>query len=397
VDGYFPTGQGATWNYRVTTEGRPSPIITTVTVGESRTVRGFQALALKETDPDAGTTVRHVAKHAQGLVDLGTGGAYDPVYVDAPFPMVPGTVASGRCTGASLGEDLDGDGKPETFDLASESVVLGLEDVQARLGTVPSAAHVRTRLVVTLRASTSPLTPVTLEMVKDAWYAKQVGLVRQDDGTTASDLLGYGVEGIRRGLVDVMTVPAVPQPTWRLEPLRGGPPRALLLGKTTTASGEALQGRFIDAGGDVGPAFGIFSEFEDGGQGYRYQGLAVGGGQVLVVGGRTRGYGYDVIAQRVTGAASRWTVPAGPSSRAATTRPATGPGWSPPRMERTSSSPGPASTPWKGRGSGRRGSPPTAWSERRSASPRSRTARSSSPRPPSMASTTGWCSAWATP
>lgn len=301
VEDYFPLNQGATWNYRVVGGTLPSPVIASVTVGESRTVRGFQAVAMNEDPVDyLARTERYVAKDAQGVIDLGTGGAYDPAFVDAPFPMVPGTVARGSCAGANLGEDLDGDGKPETYDLATESKVLGLEDVATRWGTVPSAAHVHTLMVVTLHTTRAPQTPVTVTAVKDAWYAKQIGLVGQDDGTTFHALLGYAVEGVRRGLVDLKAVEADPLPTWRLEPLRGVPMRALLLGTTSTPSGMALDGRIVGAGFEVGPTFGIFSDLEDSGRGYRYRGLAVGSGQVLFVAGRTRGYGFDVIAQRVT-------------------------------------------------------------------------------------------------
>lgn len=76
-------------------------------------------------------------------------------------------------------EDVDGDGQPDTADMALYRRVVGMEDVE--LGGLPTQRALRVDMVVLLRVTgsadgrTSPVSTIT----QSTWYAPGVGIVRQ--------------------------------------------------------------------------------------------------------------------------------------------------------------------------------------------------------------------------
>ncbi|ACG72975.1 conserved hypothetical protein [Anaeromyxobacter sp. K] len=270
VEGWFPLAPGWAWSYRIAGQPVTRPADLRIEVGPARSYRGFAATELRELDPTTGGELAGgtalVASAPAGLVELGDGSASNPTpsTYDLRFPVTAGGGWSERCTGLDYGEDLDGDGKHETLDLALDGQVLGLEDVTVPAGTFAGAAHVRLTLTLTLHPTAPGYAPVTATAWQETWYARGVGIVRRSDGgelspTTAYELVGWSGPAGSGGLAELTRL-VVPPPSsdpyvtpWRVIPARGGSTRAMVLEIAWRDGPVRLLGRFVEDGAAGAP------------------------------------------------------------------------------------------------------------------------------------------------
>lgn len=224
VSNHFPLSVGARWNYELTETLGSSP---------DSAQRSRWSVEVTGTRPSDGTTAsvfvasRHdgssppeealFAKGPSGVTQLADETLEPPL--DRLFPLqvmaFPFTTGSSfeqlSCSGLDLGEDLDGDGKKERFDIRSTVTVVGEEDVNVPAGGF-LAVRIDTHLTMTVRATTGQT--ATVSGVESIWYAPGVGRVRSSStvgsGASAESsdqvLLGYDVEGRRGGLIRVATL-----------------------------------------------------------------------------------------------------------------------------------------------------------------------------------------------
>ena len=89
--------------------------------------------------------------------------------------------------GFNFGEDVDGDGRSETADVAVFRRVVGLEDLNVRgvtfAGTVRVDTMTRLRLI-----PTGGTAPATGEFIQSDWYAPGVGIVKRQARVMGSTL-----------------------------------------------------------------------------------------------------------------------------------------------------------------------------------------------------------------
>jgi hypothetical protein len=184
-------------------------------------------------------------------------------FIQLRWPLTPGDAyVPVSCTGLSLGQDLDDDGRPERLDLRVEVTVGGDEAVTVPAGSF-TGRKVTTRTTVTIRA-TSGLS-ATLVADEQDWYAPGVGPVRTVRDETASGdsggplpehsegaLVGYNVGGARGGLQRRAPLAADLDTTYSPPAAARLGDRLLLLGVVPdTPALSRLSGRILDASGAI--------------------------------------------------------------------------------------------------------------------------------------------------
>lgn len=213
---HFPAAQGDRWVYdRSGTDGGfivPNSIYATEVTGTAELL-GVTAVVLTQTDPAVPdvSIERYVNLRAGGITQLGNNDPTDTLspqivpFVELVFPVATGLVST--VTGNDLPAGTDGAGNPLTLDLTQRVVNVAHENVDVPAGRFAQALRQETTIDVVLNSASQGGVPA--RAVQTSWYAPGVGIVKQTietavEGTTvsssASELRGYTVGGVRRGL-----------------------------------------------------------------------------------------------------------------------------------------------------------------------------------------------------
>jgi hypothetical protein len=185
VDNRFPLNVGDRRIYRKSDMGLRSLVREDVT--ETRTLSGAAAYRLRHTNFASGATdsadqwqartgngVFTLAENAQTLVygQSSIALARFPLEVGAPQTVV-------AQTGLDYGEDLDGDGRDERYDLTVQTEIAAIETVEVAAGTFANTVRLVTTTTELVTLSSDSGHPRRGTSVLTDWYAPGVGLVRQ--------------------------------------------------------------------------------------------------------------------------------------------------------------------------------------------------------------------------
>lgn len=223
ADRHWPTQLGDTWLYDVHTtgdaEGAGVSWSSAVTVVGSEAEAGLTRVWTKEApNGDDGKASRHAYFIDRGgvtyLPSVTPEGATHPLlqqqgeYRGMLFALKEGErFLAFDDKGLDAGEDVDGDGKPETVDLRMTVTFLGFEPVAVPAGAFPRTAKYERRLAqrTTLSRNGEQRDRTT---VATLWYASGVGPVRMTVDTSAGgeapsgsvhELKAYTVGGVSVG------------------------------------------------------------------------------------------------------------------------------------------------------------------------------------------------------
>lgn len=123
-----------------------------------------------------------------------------PLQVGVPFRQI-------IKTGIDYGNDIDGDGKNESVDVSSNSVVSGFETVTTAAGTFQNCLRIDTTAIITMTLSANKA-KITVKAVDTDWYAQDIGPVKLtslvtgngQSSQTYEEVTGYMVNGRSNGL-----------------------------------------------------------------------------------------------------------------------------------------------------------------------------------------------------
>jgi hypothetical protein len=234
VANHFPAAIGDTWVYNDSAVVGPmtSQYASTVkTVSGQRDLNGRVASVFRQTTQGGGLTPETVdlyysktpggVAYEGGSVVAGSLSGLVGPYAVLAFPVQVGPVASFVLNGADFGEDLDGDGRQETVDLAHDARIVAIEPMTVSAGTFASAARRDTKITATVQASLG--STVTLDLSDSTWFAPGAGPVRQvtrlttvanglrSEVSTRSEARGLRIGGRWTGVGPELTVgPAGP-------------------------------------------------------------------------------------------------------------------------------------------------------------------------------------------
>ena len=219
AENLFPDSQGCTWSYAVSFTGagsEPSSYFDTVSVTGTKAIDGQLASVFLESNSDGnGTPLEsYYLKNSGGLAYLGDDDTSDALsaemspYLEATFPVTPGTVAHFSKSGINFGEDLDGDGKPETTDITFTATIDDFEPLTIGMGSFARTLKFTQSIVGTVTLSASGQT-IPYSATVTNWTAPNVGLLRSietialETATAAqtTDARGYFVNGAGGGIV----------------------------------------------------------------------------------------------------------------------------------------------------------------------------------------------------
>ena len=282
----------------------------------TRLISGVSAWVFSESNPagDGVAVEAYYAKDARAFAYLGDSystswlgslvSSFDMMRFDGTFSASP---LLSR-TNVDIGEDLDGDGINERFDVQVNGSVEGYETLVNDLGSFSNTARLRYDVSGTVRLSTGATVPFT-ETLRE-WRAPAVGALRQSInvqalGSTQSASLearGLSVNGVVAGvlaprellghLADADSDTTRPgQPA-----LASDGTRYLLVSNRQVASGRQWIGQFIGADGQPQDSIEISPSTDLWGS----PSVAWNGSNYLVITGA--GNAYGMRAQRVSAA-----------------------------------------------------------------------------------------------
>ena len=223
VSGYFPLGVGSRWYYEVedsvggVKSGEPYQVSVEVTGTQPASGATVSVFTTTLLGGDGPPSVSLFSKGSSGVTEH-AGGEIDPAltqlypYQILAFPLAPDAIRElVACQGLDYGQDLDGDGKNERFDVQSTASTVGDEVIATTVGTF-TARRVDTRTTITLRSSSGQA--ATVEASESTWYAPGIGRVRSSttivaggsSETSEQRLVGFAVDGARQGLVRYATL-----------------------------------------------------------------------------------------------------------------------------------------------------------------------------------------------
>lgn len=228
---YFPTTMGDRWIYRAWTaedEAASQLLLTQVTGAQD--VQGRPAVVLRSFNALDGS---HGGDRYLSVTDAGVTELPDPSSQPGDltipsldllkFPLATGSTYTQMDQTFDFGADYDGDGRNESLRVVSEVTVMGKASVRTDAGLLTDTVHVRT-VVTQTGIYSSGRSPYTVVSTLDHWYAKGIGLVREDtvttspampDSSTHLTLVGYSVGGVRSDTVApvaTLTSPTLPGP-----------------------------------------------------------------------------------------------------------------------------------------------------------------------------------------
>jgi len=316
---HLPLSEGSWWSYHVLDRSGGAAATTwrsRVRVTGTRVVEGVTAtvVTIGDLDDPAGPTSEVLlAKGPSAVVRLpGVAGdaleAAIGAYEVLEFPLEPGrSFVQTHCDELDVAIDADHDGQRDRLDVHAEVTVAGEESVTVPAGTFV-ATRVDTRIWTAVETSSSGA--FTSEAVQRDWYAPGVGVVRSvvEDAVSGclheESLVGYGVDGVEAGLLELRTLATGLAPANSDTETPGRPALAfdgaehLLV--TTVSTGawaqDTLRAHRLAADGSVGAAFAPTSR-----HGYGFQpAAAFDGTNHLVVSPMCDSDCGNLIGQRVT-------------------------------------------------------------------------------------------------
>lgn len=221
VGNFFPFEQGNIWRYNGTRT------VSGPTIGYDNTVfvsgqgpapiHGVNSTIFSETnDEGEGRAEKsYGVKSPSGITSYGNDDPNDDISRQlAPFQAVHFPLTIGATTllaersGLDWGDDEDGDGRNETFNIKLFQTVLAPESVTVPAGTFPSVLKIEQKAVFIVTFTTGGNT--TLIQTNTAWHAPGVGMVKEivqgqvEGGPVVAllteELIGYVVNGQGSGL-----------------------------------------------------------------------------------------------------------------------------------------------------------------------------------------------------
>jgi hypothetical protein len=187
---YSPLETGDAWRYAgLATVGKDPPVAYAADVdvlGPYVVNDSVVAQAVRSSgeDDDGTPVVDYLQRDERGVVDWGTDDPTDDITPQIvpyrmllfPFATTYDVVTVSR-RGLSSGEDVDGDGRIDLFDAVQRTAFLGFEDVDLPVAKFARCAHVRTRIVMTIRLS-GLRRSVRAVGTQHQWLAPGIGRVR---------------------------------------------------------------------------------------------------------------------------------------------------------------------------------------------------------------------------
>lgn len=214
--GYFPLEVGNLWVFEgiISPTSGSSDYHNTISINETINIDGFNTFVLEETNSyGEGSSESYLYKDLNGIANLGSSdegalGVQLSRYWEVLFPLVSGEsfVQLDR-TGLNLGEDLDGDGINDSFDIRSIVTVLEFTSKTVPVGTFSDVVHIRRKLNLDFILSSEP-DVISANVQEDSYFAANVGLIERLSATTIDgsteraleQLAAYVVNGQSAGL-----------------------------------------------------------------------------------------------------------------------------------------------------------------------------------------------------
>lgn len=214
--GYFPLEVGNLWVFEgiISPTSGSSDYHNTISINETKNIDGFNTFVLEETNSyGEGSSESYFYKDLNGIANLGSSdegalGVQLSRYWEVRFPLVSGEsfVQLDR-TGLNLGEDLDGDGINDSFDIRSIVTVLEFTSKTVPVGTFSDVVHIRRKLNLDFILSSEP-DVISANVQEDSYFAANVGLIERLSATTIDgsteraleQLAAYVVNGQSAGL-----------------------------------------------------------------------------------------------------------------------------------------------------------------------------------------------------
>jgi hypothetical protein len=214
--GYFPLEVGNLWVFEgiISSTSGPSDYHNTISINKTKNIDGFNTFVLEETNSyGEGSSESYLYKDLNGIANLGSSdegalGVQLSRYWEVRFPLVSGDsfVQLDR-TGLSLGEDLDGDGINDSFDIRSIVTVGDFTSKTVPVGTFDDVVHIRRKMNIDFILSSEP-DAISANVQEDSYFAANVGLIERlssitIDGSTEralEQLAAYVVNGQSTGL-----------------------------------------------------------------------------------------------------------------------------------------------------------------------------------------------------
>ena len=216
---YFPLQFGNLWLFEgtKTTAQQTETYQNFVSINGTKTIDDLDAFVIEETNAyGEGSFESYIIKDLNGIVNLGSSdfdvfGTQLSNYWEVRFPLIVGEsfVQLDR-TELNYGEDLDGDGLNESFDIRSVVTVIGLTDIQVPAGFFEDVVHVRRDIKIDLFLSfdQSQFSATAQENVFFApevgWIERSVSISLNGDTQQAREVLAaYVVNGQSAGITRV--------------------------------------------------------------------------------------------------------------------------------------------------------------------------------------------------
>ena len=214
-EAYYPVATGYRWIYDITQTNPAASFLNETVVTGTRTVGGTTAWVLRDSNPggDGMAAEGYYTKDARAFTYLGDNsdaswltaamGPLELMRFDGNFSTSP--LLERR--DVDIGEDMDGDGRNERFDVTVTGVVEGIETFVSNLGSFADTARLRYDVAGTLRLTTGATVPVT-EVIR-VWRAPGVGGLRQTlelttlgvSTTQTLELRAFSVNGAASGVL----------------------------------------------------------------------------------------------------------------------------------------------------------------------------------------------------
>jgi len=190
--GYFPLEVGNLWVFEgiISPTSGSSDYHNTISINETKNIDGFNTFVLEETNSyGEGSSESYLYKDLNGIANLGSSdegalGVQLSRYWEVRFPLVSGEsfVQLDR-TGLNLGEDLDGDGINDSFDIRSIVTVLEFTSKTVPVGTFSDVVHIRRKINLDFILS-SEADAISANVQEDSYFAPNVGLIERLSATT---------------------------------------------------------------------------------------------------------------------------------------------------------------------------------------------------------------------
>jgi hypothetical protein len=224
IGNYFPSSFGNTWVYQSTTSQSPgttSTFTTTDSFTGTKVFNGLLTSVLTETKSNkTGQPLEDYSiKNSVGNFEYGDNDTTDfllPLIAPVQhliFPIQPGrSFGQISKTGLNYGQDLDGDGVPETFDFTYNTTYINFETVNVPAGVFPNSIKMTINSTATITLSKSKKLEI-ITITENVWLAPGIGMIKnsisiqgQFNGSLISseldsdELTGYVVDHAGNGL-----------------------------------------------------------------------------------------------------------------------------------------------------------------------------------------------------